>query len=823
MSIIHSPAFPPDLPERQWHTFFAPGFSGPVSGILYTSDNPPCCGVPLGGLGTGAVDLDARGVLGWSHLFNPGSESSEWKNWFYPRRTPVLQPLLGASLNGRTWLLNTPEVCSGEPIGWCSEPQRQLKPEGEVFWPPVQAETRRVEGVACARRVRSWGHYPVAELAYELDCPLTFGLRAWAPFIPGDAAASSIPAAVFELHIANPSEEPIAARIALAFGGPEGVEKPAGAFTREMVSEAFSGCLVRGGELEYLLGALDTPAARCGASPAVTPRGWAELAAGLPVPAPEDGSCACAVDLTIVPGAEQVVRWVLCWYAPRLQGARKTWKDDETVPDGGFMRMKWVGDPAEGDTHGNTHMYAARYNGALDIARRMQREHGALLGRVLAWQAVLYNEQALPPWLRDSLVNNLALLAEDSYWFQARPPLGDAVFPGGGFALNESPRGCPHMACIPCDWYGNLPVVYFFPEQALATLRLFKLYQRENGEPPFALGRIAALPDMATPEYYWQVSLNAFCYITLLDRLWQATGDDALLGEFYESAARANNYTLALSDDPGAAVRMPRIGGMEWFEFGEWAGLAAHMGGLRLAGLRMLLRMAEALGDDAYAARCRAWLAEGSRALETDLWAGSYYLNFYEPETGRRSDAVMAYQLDGEWTARFHGLPGVFDETRARTALDTIIRLNGALTPDAGVPNFCQPDGSLLGAGDKVAHYGATTFFVPEMVLLGMTAIQLGRRAWGLEAVRRTWANLCLAQGHTWDLPNMVRGSDGRRVFGTDYYQNMMLWALPAALAGEDIAASCRAGGLVRRVIAAGCGEGWQRPCPLALGKEANG
>ncbi|MHB9034191.1 MAG: GH116 family glycosyl hydrolase [Anaerolineae bacterium] len=805
MSAVSSPLFPPDLPERTVQSFAAPGFKQPVSGVIYTSANPTCCGVPLGGVGTGAIDLDTRGVLGWSHIFNPGSEHTEWQNWFYPRQTPVIQPLLGISAGGHTWLLNTAEVSSGQPLPWCSEPQRQVKPDGVKFWPAIQAETLPVEGVNFVRRIRYWGHYPAADLAYESDCPLTLSLRAWAPFLPGDAAASNIPAVMFEVTVANPGTQPQSARLALAFGGPEGTETPTGAFRRRIFNEKFSGCLVQAEGVEYLLGVIGQ-AAQFGASPANEPRGWANLAQGLPASDPNDGSCSAAVDLNLAPGTEAVVRYVLSWYAPRIQGAARTWDEGEIIPDGGFMKIGWVGDPADGKTHFYTHMYAAHFSGALDVARRMAREHEALLARIIAWQSVVYGAADLPPWLQDALVNNLALVAEDSYWFEARQPVDEVVFPQGGFGLNESPRGCPHTSCIPCDWYGNLPFVLFFPELALSSLRLFKLYQRPDGESAFALGRIATLPDLATPEYYWQVSLNGFCYVTLLDRLWQATGSLELLREFYDSAVRTTTYTMNLSDNPGQAIRMPRIGGMEWFEFGEWAGMAAHMGALRLAGLRMMQRMAEAMGDCAYADRCAGWLAEGSRALEEELWTGSYYLNFYELETGKRSDAVMAYQLDGEWTARYHGLPGVFDEQRAKTALATIRRLNGALTPQVGVPNFCQPDGRPLGAGEKVAHYGAYTFFVPELTLLAMTAIQLGERAWGLEIARRMFADLCLVQGHTWDLPNMMRGDDGKRIFGTDYYQNMILWAMPAALAGEDIAGSLQPGSFLQRILEAARG-----------------
>ena len=39
--------------------------------------------------------------------------------------------------------------------------------------------------------------------------------------------------------------------------------------------------------------------------------------------------------------------------------------------------------------------------------------------------------------------------------------------------------------------------------------------------------------------------------------------------------------------------------------------------------------------------------------------------------------------------------------------------------------------------------------------------------------------------------------------YGADYYQDMMLWAVPAALKGERLAAPCKKGGLVDRIIQA--------------------
>jgi len=129
----------------------------------------------------------------------------------------------------------------------------------------------------------------------------------------------------------------------------------------------------------------------------------------------------------------------------------------------------------------------------------------------------------------------------------------------------------------------KLLIVYFFPQFARLTLRLFKQYQKEEGEIPFALGKIGDLPDIATPRYFWQISLNGTCYVDMIDRLWQRTGDDGILDEFYESMKLCNTFTANLKTGPGGVISMPEIGGMEWFEGASgwacactWAGCASH-------------------------------------------------------------------------------------------------------------------------------------------------------------------------------------------------------------------------------------------------------
>jgi hypothetical protein len=60
---------------------------------------------------------------------------------------------------------------------------------------------------------------------------------------------------------------------------------------------------------------------------------------------------------------------------------------------------------------------------------------------------------------------------------------------------------------------------------------------------------------------------------------------------------------------------------------------------------------------------------------------------------------------------------------------------------------------------------------------------------------------LTIIEGSLWNQPNVIAGDTGDRLFGSHYDQNMMLWALPAALQGKDIASFCAPGGFVDRIL----------------------
>jgi len=778
--------FPTDLPGKEWVHFRAAGFAQPACGVVYRRGDTVTNGIALGGVDTGCVDLETSGLLGYCTLFNT----------HVPRRGPLNLPFLSVSISGRTWVLCDP---------------RQIKRgDGSVQKNPVEPVLDQLafEGVDTVREIHYWGHYPVADIEFETDAPVSVGLRAWSPFLPGDVVSSMLPGIAFEVHCRNLSGARQEVTLAVSFPGPTRKEAGTDTFTRQEIEGSFNGVSVMTEAASYALGVMGNHKVRLGSELGADGQAWIAVTESLPETAPDTAGASVAVDLALSAGETTVVRFLLTWCAP-------TWKGGgyNASPDGGTF----------------THMYAKQYPDPVRTAESLASRYESLLRRVLAWQEVIYTENALPVWLRDSLINVLYMITEDGYWAQTGPALPDWVRAEDGlWGMNECPRGCPQIECIPCSFYGSLPLVYFFPELQLSTIRGYKGYQYPDGAPPWIFGGCTGKTppiDFASPTRGYQFASNGISLAAIVHRflLCRDTLDKAYLNEFYPMIKRCMIWTAKLRTTPSYSVgeriiAMPDLDSdesltppTEWFEANEpgWRGMTAHIGGLHLAQLRITEQMAREAGDESFARQCAEWVQQGAEAMEERLWTGSYYLNYFDPESGLKSDYVFGYQLDGEWITDHHGLPRALPEERVKTTLDTIKRCNIALTK-YGAVNYARPDGSAIRpAKEGTWDYGQYSYFPPEALMLAMNFMYEGQKTYGTELARRVWHNLVCLQGYTWDMPNIMRGDvdTGERTFGNDYYQDMMLWSLPAALAGEDVSAPTRPGGLVDRILRAAKGD----------------
>lgn len=715
-------------PSDEVQQFAAEGYQGPAVGVVYDAATIKQ-GVPLGGIGTGYLEFNPDGTLGICSIFN---------QYVPPRRLNA--PFLGLVVDGQ------PRVVS----------------------------LRKTQGVACATAGRYWGHFPVADVRWAFDLPVAVDLRAWSPFVLGDAKASNTPAACFAVTVRNLSDRPQRVRLVLSFPGPsvpkpktgDAVKTPAAEFKREALPGGVSVANQRGSYALAWLG--KTPPGTAAEQGVLS--AWRDLHKPLRPAMPGEASAAIAVEFTIPPHGTQAATALLAWHQPH-------WKDSGGQP--------------------HTNFYAGRFDSSRAVLGYVGQNHDALLGRTLAWQQAIYDDQRFPPWLREGLVNALYSLAKNTFW--VTNVYGDDWYgPDGLFVHNESFTGCPISETMVCRIHGHFPALLFFPELEKSTLRAFAHWQIASGEVPFAFGGPTALWN---PRYYCQHPINSAEWVLMVQRYVARTGDLAFARELWPAVQAALRFERTLdTDGDGLVDDKPHCLPGEWwpanqfYDIWPWHGASAYVSGVNLAALRAAETLAERLGHRSAADEYRQARQRGLQAFESKLWTGAYYRVFHDTASSQRSEGCLANQLMGEWCTRIAGLGLLYPTERIAAVLASVERLNFRAT-EHGLVNCCVPDGRggvVLGDPTSDPRHAednshAKQIFVGENSCAAMTLIYGGRRTTGVEVLRRMWQAMTIRHRTPWNQFCVIRSTDGGPVWGSDYYSNLVLWAVPIAMAGSDL------------------------------------
>lgn len=154
-----------------------------------------------------------------------------------------------------------------------------------------------------------------------------------------------------------------------------------------------------------------------------------------------------------------------------------------------------------------------------------------------------------------------------------------------------------------------------------------------------------------------------------------------------------------------------------------------------------------------------------------------------------------------QWCVRVTGLQDVMPAAHINSALDTIERLNLKATA-YGLINGVTPQGEPFDTKLNPSGDHAKNIFFGENLCAAMTFIYHGRRDTGVEIARRLYDAVAVKNRSPWNQRCLLNGETGLPQWGTDYYSNVVIWALPMALAGESVGQFSRSG-LVKNMMSA--------------------
>ncbi len=617
-------------------------------------------GVPLGGIGTGAISRGPNGGLTrWTlqagRVVHASSPADGFALWQRPEGGPSTA--------------------------------RALRPEG-----------RGLPGWRFDPAGRHAALFPSAWHAYR-EGGLSLTIEQLSPVVPALMAEADLPLGLFRAHLRNAGPVPLDAGVMLSLanlvGRFTGAEIPpggvAGQRSRAVEDDGLAGVLMTRdragppdmGEGEVLIAARRAGGVEVTLCPAFDPlregaalwRGFAEegrvapqggdwVAGGgfseFPAPGPVG---AIAARVALAPGEARTLDLALVWDLPVIRfGQGRRWLRHHAA--------RWG---AEGRAARAIAAHALPRAGAWSEA--IDRFHDAATARL-----------DLPPEAAHLAINELYMLTDGlAVWTAPEGPRPER------FGLIECPD-YPLYATLDLWSYAAAAVSDLFaplarlvldayaeevprddPEPRLHLKSSARMPRQRAGMAPHDLGAPDADPFARANDYAYQDStrwkdFNAMLAVTA----WREarSGAPATAARWWPAVSEAME-ALALFDRDGDGMIENDGVPDQTFDNVPMTGISAYCGGLWLTALRATAALAGRVGEPRAAARWRAMSATAEPAFERALWTGTH---FRLDSAGRFSDAILAEQMHGPATARMLGLGDTVDPAKARTALATVFR-----------------------------------------------------------------------------------------------------------------------------------------------------
>uniref|UniRef100_A0A8C1SKV4 Non-lysosomal glucosylceramidase n=1 Tax=Cyprinus carpio TaxID=7962 RepID=A0A8C1SKV4_CYPCA len=659
-------------------------------------------GAPLGGIGGGSITRGWRGdFCRWQ--LNPGMY--HYKSVIANQFTVCLRRG-GQTIYQQVLSMERPPTLQGWNWGYCGE---------YAFYHALYP--------------RAWTVYHLPGQNVTLTC------RQVSPVIPHDYKDSSLPVAVFVWDIENKND--YALEVSIMFTMVNGTghkdDKSGGhwnePFHLEKDGESVSGVLLHHQTPvnPYTLSAHTALTKTTHHQTAFSPKGtcsalWSDLMTDGRLDSPKDSSpptqkgeevaAALAVSCSVPANSHNSVEFSLAWDMPKI-----TFGSRERI----YVRY--------------TRYYGTKGDAAPSLSHYALTHYSKWEESIDEWQRPILQDGSLPAWYKSALFNELYFVVDGGTVWVELPE--DADISGG---LRSEDGGLPAQPEVLKEYgrfaylegqeyrmyntydvhfYASFALIMLWPKLALSvqydiagsvvqhdpTERLNLM----NGQCSPVKTRGVVPHDLGDPDDEPWVRANAYMihdtadwkdlnlkFVLQVYRDYYLTQDEQYLKDMWPICQTVMEAELKFDKDGDGLIENSGYAD-QTYDGWKVTGPSAYCGGLWLASVCMMCKMARVLNCESVYQRYRDILERGKAAFDKLLWNGKYYN--YDSSGRSLSNSVMSDQCAGQWFLRASGLGEddyqAFPKEKICSALKSVFDLNvmSFAGGQMGAVNGMRPEG----------------------------------------------------------------------------------------------------------------------------------
>jgi len=699
--------------------------------ITYTHKDKTKAGLPLGGLGCGALQLFPDGTRGlftgannWEaplkelHWFRPGSASDyRWANPF--------SIFVDDGKNKITRILEKSGLADG----------------------------RQVE------KTEFFGQFPFGRIKYiDRSLPVKVELTAFSPFIPGEHKDSGLPGLIYKFSVHNPKRKKLIVSLMAS-----------------AINAVASWNVGRHNLVVKKNGLVGIDFLKSHAHPHDEKAGTMTLAT------PASGG-----KVTYLGEAQYCKECFRGNFEDRAFIALSYFEENGTLPDINTKKKafgefdEWLGSLAvkceikAGETkdiyfyyswhmprHYLGHYYQNFFKDSFSVSSYLNRNKQKLFEKSVKWHKIIAKAN-LPEWLEDGLINDLHVYTAAS-WFGKE----------GTFAIYENPSKWPLMESLDVRYYGSLALAFLFPELEQGVLKLFARYQASDGCVPHDLGKsqIGCPSGGTTAGVAWKNLCPKFILMAYRDYLVKK--DKKFLKALYPHLKRALDWEVK-TDKNGDGLP-DNEGKDSTYDLWDFYGTNSYTSSVYLASLLAMGKIARVMKDTKTEKETIELFKRGQKSFINQLWNGKYFIAVAN-EKGKNYNTCTLGQLNGQWYAHLLGLGYIVPRQMVKKAVSSMLRLN-ARASRYGAVNSVNSTGRI----DKSNHH-SRNIWIGETYAFSSLAIYEGFVKEGLALAKKTRRNIVERMKTPYSQTDVIFAKGGQASDGELYLRNVVIWALAFAL-----------------------------------------